>query len=91
MESTQQSLPRFGNSGTGEERLRKCRLRDKARRAVETEDQRAARLARLRANQNEMLATETEEQRVASLARLSANRLAVETEEQRGQTKLSAN
>ena len=51
-----------------EEWLRKHRVRDRAKRAAETEDQRAARLVRLSANQSERLSVESE-------------RLSVETEE----------
>ena len=40
-----------------EEQLRKYRLRDRVRRAAETDVQRAARLARLSANQSERLQT----------------------------------
>ena len=41
--------------------------------AVETEEQREARLQRMRANQSDRLAAETEEQREARLQRMRAN------------------
>ena len=54
--------------------------------AVETEEQREARLQRMRTNQSDRLAAETKEQREARLLRMRANqsdRLAAETEEKR--------
>ena len=62
------------------------RITHSERIAVETEEQREARLQRMSTNQSDRLAAETEEQREARLQRMRANqyeRLAAETEQRR--------